>query len=73
MQITNLKTYNLTSELCNQTLYHIMYENKKILKFKPGELVLKCHPRSPLSKEGRKLYDKEYGSEIKEEVNKTLS
>ena len=50
-----------------------MYEKKKILKFKPGQLVLKCHPRSPLSKENRNLYSKEYGSEIKEEVNKTLS
>lgn len=49
-----------------------MYESKKILRFRPGDTVLRCHPRSPLSFEGRALYDKEYGSHMKEDVNRAM-
>lgn len=47
-----------------------MYERKKILRFKPGATVLACHPRSPLSPLGWKLYGETYGKEIADEVNK---
>lgn len=47
-----------------------MYERKKILSFKPGATVMECHPRSPLSVKGQKLYRETYGKEIADEVNK---
>lgn len=61
------------SELSNQTLYDIMYERKKVLRFKPARTVLACHPRSPLNAAGRDLYDSAYGQEMKDDVLKAMS
>ena len=57
MKIRHLQQFKFMSELSNQTLYDIMYERKRVLRFKPGALVLACHPRSPLNAKGRELYD----------------
>jgi hypothetical protein len=56
-------------ELCDQTLYDIMYEKGRILKFEPQDLVMPCHIRSPLNKKGRELYDQEYCSHMRAEAN----
>jgi hypothetical protein len=50
-------------------LYDIMYEKGRIKLFKPGQIVLQCHIRSALNKEGRLSYDKEYCSHMRAEVN----
>lgn len=50
-----------------------MYEYGKIKLFRPEQLVLKCHVRSALSVEGRKIYDEEYGSHMKNEANKIMA
>ena len=72
VKINCLRNFPLIQELCDQTLYDIMYESKRIVRFQPGATVLSCHPRSPLSAEGRKLYDKEYGSHMKDDVQRVM-
>jgi hypothetical protein len=49
-------------ELSVQTINHIFYEVGKVKLFRANSLVLKTHPRSVLSLEGREIYDKEYGN-----------
>ena len=56
-------------ELCDQTLYDIMYERGRIVKFEPGQLVMECHVRSPLNVRGRELYDSEFCSHMRAEAN----
>jgi len=65
IKIKQLQQYPFCKELCQQTLYNIMYECGKIKLFRPGQLVLRLHIRSPLNSKGRDLYDQEYGSHMK--------
>lgn len=65
IKIKHLQQSAFCKDLCDQTLSNIMYEKGKILLFKPGQLILRLHIRSPLNKKGRKLYDEEYGSHMK--------
>lgn len=63
-----LKQSKLTASLCDQTLYDILLESGEIKRFKPGQFVMGCHPRSPMNLEARKIYDLEYGFHMKDEV-----
>mmetsp|Transcript_5172 Transcript_5172/g.7978 ORF Transcript_5172/g.7978 Transcript_5172/m.7978 type:complete len:167 (+) Transcript_5172:646-1146(+) len=67
-----LRQYRLTSELCEQTLLKILCEAGKIKLFRPGQLVMNCHPRSPVNLEARKIYDLEYGHHMREEINEAV-
>ena len=45
--------FRLCRKLCEQTLYDLLCDNGKLKLFKPGQLVLSIHPRSPLNKRAR--------------------
>lgn len=47
----------------------MVYDHGKIKNYRPDSLVLETHPRSPLNTMGRKLYDVEYGSHMKNDLN----
>ena len=67
-----MQGFTIFEDLAEQTLYNIIYEKSVNKKFKPKQLVMKIHPRSPFSPEGRPLYDSEYGSHMKNEVNQSM-
>ena len=66
-----LKQYVLTKELSDQTLYDILCSIGKVKLFKPDQLVLNCHPRSPMNLKARVVYDQEYGYHMKEELQES--
>ena len=68
VRISILQQYKLVKELCEQSLNTILNDGV-IKRFKPGQLVLQCHPRSPLNKKAREqFYDLEYGHHMQEEI-----
>lgn len=48
--------FRLCRKLCEQTLYDLLCNNGSIKLFKPGQLVLQIHPRSPLNRVAREQY-----------------
>lgn len=53
IKIKHLQQFPFCRQLSEQTLYNIMYEYGKTLVFKPGQLVMRLHIRSPLNVSGR--------------------
>lgn len=61
VKLSKFQKFKFLNALCEQTLYHIMYEYGVMQVFQPGQKVMSQHPRSAMNVEARKMYDKEYG------------